>query len=46
MQKMTGINEKQIHHYMSGLKKPRGTQKNRIELALHKLGTELLSIEL
>lgn len=46
MQKMTGINEKQIHHYMSGLKKPRDTQKKRIETALHKLGAELLAIEL
>jgi len=46
MKRMTGINEKQIHHYMSGLKKPRDAQKKKIETALHKLGAELMAIEL
>jgi len=43
---MTGINQKQLHHYASGLKKPRQEQRKKIETALHKLGEELLAIEL
>ncbi|SDE69612.1 type II toxin-antitoxin system HicB family antitoxin [Riemerella columbipharyngis] len=45
-EKITGINQKQIHHYASGLKKPRETQKKKIENALHEFGKELLSVEL
>lgn len=45
-ERLTGINQKQIHHYSSGLKKPRTTQKKKIEKALHDLGEELLAIEL
>lgn len=44
--KMTGINEKQIHHYATGLKKPRPAQKEKIEKALHQLGEELIAVEL
>lgn len=44
--KLTGINEKQLNHYASGLKKPRPAQAKKIEMALHKLGHELLSVEL
>jgi hypothetical protein len=44
--KLTGINEKQLNHYASGLKKPRPTQAKKIETALHRLGNELLAIEL
>ena len=46
IEKITGINQKQIHHYASGLKKPRPAQKKKIEEGLHRLGRELLSIEL
>jgi predicted RNase H-like HicB family nuclease len=46
LERMTGINQKQFHHYASGLKKPRRAQAKKIESALHKLGSELLSIEL
>ena len=45
LEKITGINQKQIHHYTSGLKKPRPAQRKRIENALHGLGKELLSVE-
>jgi predicted RNase H-like HicB family nuclease len=45
-ERMTGINQKQIHHYSSGLKKPRIKQKEKIVNALHKLGEELLAVEL
>jgi hypothetical protein len=43
---LTGINEKQIHHYATGLKKPRPAQKEKIEKALHQLGEELMAVEL
>lgn len=45
-EKITGINQKQIHHYASGLKKPREAQRKKIEEGLHQLGKELLAIEL
>ena len=46
LEKLTGINQKQLFHYASGLKKPREAQRKKIESALHKLGSELLSVEL
>jgi predicted RNase H-like HicB family nuclease len=46
MERITGINQKQIQHYSTGLKKPRETQKKKIEMALHQLGSELLAVEL
>jgi len=46
IEKVTGINQKLIQHYASGLKKPRPQQKKKIEEGLHRLGEELLSIEL
>lgn len=45
-EKITGINQKQIQHYATGLKKPRPAQAKKIETALHKLGSELMAIEL
>lgn len=46
LERITGINQKQIQHYSTGLKKPRAVQVKKIETALHKLGSELLSVEL
>jgi predicted RNase H-like HicB family nuclease len=46
LERMTGINQKQIQHYSSGLKKPRAAQTKRIELAFHQLGSELMAVEL
>lgn len=46
LERMTGINQKQIQHYSSGLKKPRAAQTKKIEMAFHQLGTELLAVEL
>ena len=46
LERMTGINQKQIQHYSSGLKKPRTAQTKKIELAFHQLGSELLAVEL
>jgi predicted RNase H-like HicB family nuclease len=44
--RLTGINEKQLNHYASGLKKPRPAQAKKIENALHRLANDLLAIEL
>jgi predicted RNase H-like HicB family nuclease len=46
LERLTGINQKQLHHYATGLKRPREPQRKKIESALHKLGNELLSIKL
>ena len=46
LERITGINQKQFQHYASGLKKPRPAQAKKIETALHKLGHELISLEL
>ncbi len=46
LERITGINQKQFQHYASGLKKPRRAQAKKIETALHKLGSELLALEL
>lgn len=45
-EKITGIQQKQIQHYASGLKKPRHAQKKKIEASLHQLASELLAVEL
>lgn len=46
LERLTGINQRQLQHYASGLKKPRATQVKKIETALHRLGSELLAVEL
>ena len=46
LERLTGINQKQLWHYANGLSKPRKAQKEKIESALHRLGNELLSIHL
>lgn len=46
LSKLTGINEKQLGHYLQGVHKPRPEKTKRIEAALHKLGKELQSVEL
>ena len=45
-ERLTGINQKLIHQYAVGLKKPRTAQRQKIQEGLHKLGAELLSIQL
>ena len=44
LSRITGINQRQLWHYASGMRKPRPTQRKRIEDGLHRLGTELLTI--
>jgi len=46
LERITGINQKQLQHYASGIKKPRVTQTKKIQTALHNLGNELLAVEL
>lgn len=46
LERITGINQKQLWHYASGNRMPRKEQNLKLETALHKLGEELLSISL
>lgn len=46
LQYLTGINQKQLCHYASGLSKPREAQCRKIETALRNLGSELSAISL
>ena len=46
LERITGINQKQLWHYASGGRKPRPEQAIKLESAMHKLGEELLSISL
>lgn len=44
LQTITGINQKQLCHYASGLKKPRPQQVEKIANGLHQLAKELLTV--
>lgn len=46
LSRITGINQKQLGHYASGLKKPRKPQVEKIDKALHQLATDLSQIHL
>lgn len=46
LQKITGINQKQLSHYAAGISKPRRVQADKIARGLHKLADELRSITL
>jgi predicted RNase H-like HicB family nuclease len=46
LQRLTGINQRQLQHYASGISRPRPEQEKRIEAALHQLGEDLLSVKL
>lgn len=46
LERLTGINQKQLWHYANGKTKPRPAQVKRIEDALHRLGEELISLQL
>jgi len=45
-ERITGIDQKQIQHYSTGFRKPRPAQAKKIQAALHKLGSELMAVEL
>ena len=44
LSRMTGINERQLGHYICGRSKPRKPQSEKIVNALHSLGKELQSV--
>jgi len=46
LERLTGINQKQLQHYAVGLHKPRKKQIEKVQTALHDLGRELLTIRL
>jgi len=46
LERLTGINRRQLTHYASGLRKPRFDQRKKIGQALHRLGRELQEVEL
>ena len=46
LERMTGINQRQLQHYASGHSVPQQRQAEKIQKALHKLGNELLVVEL
>lgn len=44
--RLTGINDKQLWNYANGVSKPRKAAREKIEKALHSLGSELCTINL
>lgn len=46
LSRLSGISSKQLWSYMHGRSKPRKAQRVKIEVALHKLGNELIRISL
>lgn len=46
LERLTGINQKQLWHYANGKSKPRQAQRLKIEKGLHRLGNELISLHL
>ncbi len=46
LEKITGINQKQLWHYASGKGRPRPAQREKINRGLHKLGQELLLLHI
>lgn len=46
LERLTGINQKQLWHYAKGKSEPRRAQVLKIENALHRLGNELISLHL
>lgn len=46
IERLTGINQRQIQRYASGESNPRPEQKAKIRNGLHKLGKELIELEL
>lgn len=46
IERLSGINQKQLWNYSKGLSKPRKAQKDKLEYALHSLGQDLLDFSL
>jgi len=46
LERLTGINQRQLQRYASGKSRPMRPQQMKIQKALHRLGAELLDVEL
>ncbi len=46
LERLTGINKKQLWNYANGISRPREKARRQIECALHSLGQELLATSL
>lgn len=44
LERITGINQKQLNHYAAGISKPRPQQEEKIRTGLHNLATTLLTV--
>lgn len=44
LQKITGINQRQLNHYAAGISKPRPQQEEKIRNGLHSLAMTLLTV--
>ncbi|CAM3071736.1 type II toxin-antitoxin system HicB family antitoxin [Kaistella daneshvariae] len=44
LSRITGINERQLGHYVSGYRNPKAEQRKKIVEAFHQLGEEFLSV--
>ena len=44
LSRITGINERQLGHYITGHRKPRPDQRNKIVEGLHRIGKEINSV--
>lgn len=46
LERLTGINQKQLWNYANGASRPREKARKKIETALHALGRELMGVNL
>lgn len=46
LERLTGINQKQLWNYANGVSKPRPIARQKIQNALHSLGAELMALSL
>jgi predicted RNase H-like HicB family nuclease len=44
LSRVTGINERQLGHYITGHRKPRPEQRNKIVEGIHRIGKEINSV--
>ena len=46
LEQLTGINQRQLNHYSSGVSKPLPKQAKNIEMAFHRLGQDLMDVSI
>jgi predicted RNase H-like HicB family nuclease len=44
LSRVTGINERQLGHYLSGYRNPRSDQRKKILTGIHEIGEKLISV--